>query len=259
MRYVLSIVFVLFTLISTAQVEVKERIIMTGATNADRQIKGVGDPTDLGDAVNARTVQRGSLIYAEATGRDTILLNINIPPPNQYIAGMLINFKAENTNTGPVVVNLNNLGYCSLKKGDNYNLDSADIVNQQLITMIYDGTKFQILSPLNKGCPNGFISVNTNYCIEIEERAAASWWVATITCMNKNANLCSMSEWTYACQKSGLGLNNMVNNYEWVNSAANNATTSKTVGLDYQGNPGCDYGSYAAPTALNSYRCCFSK
>lgn len=241
-----------------AQVEISEPIIMTGSSSGERQIKSLGNPTDQADAVNAQTIQKGSLIYATASGTDSIFVDL-IPSLSAYVPGTFINFKASNANTGDLLINVNNLGFIPIKKGINQNLDSADIKPNQLVSIIYDGTQFQVISMLSNSCPNGFVSVNKDYCIETNERIAASWWNAVITCMNKNARLCTMSEWSLACFNSGLALNNMLNNYEWVDSAANNASTAKTMGLGSGGVPGCDYGYYELPGVVNAYRCCFSK
>lgn len=61
-----------------------------------------------------------------------------------YVTGMTIKFKANFANTGPATVNGNSLGAKSLVKDGNVALGINDILNNQIITAIYDGTNFQI-------------------------------------------------------------------------------------------------------------------
>lgn len=106
-----------------------------------------------------------------------------------------------------------------------------------------------------KNCPAGFVSVNLNYCIEINERTDVQIFVANDTCMSRNARLCTWGEWHYACLKAGvLSLQNMTNNWEWVDDIVNE-NASVVVG----DNGNCENMWNRGLENAHSYRCCFSK
>lgn len=65
-----------------------------------------------------------------------------------YYAGMSITFKAGTANTGACTINVNGLGAKDLKKEVSVALATGDILANQIITAVYDGTNFQITSPL---------------------------------------------------------------------------------------------------------------
>lgn len=67
--------------------------------------------------------------------------------PAALAAGMMIIFKADTVNTGACKVNINSLGWKSLKSL--HDADPADnyIEASSMVLIAYDGTNFQILSP----------------------------------------------------------------------------------------------------------------
>jgi hypothetical protein len=86
-------------------------------------------------------------IYAaDAQASDTYVITLS-PVPGSYTNGMMVHFKANTANTGACTINVNGLGAKSIKK--NYNVDPAtnDILANQIVSLIYDGTNFQMLSP----------------------------------------------------------------------------------------------------------------
>jgi hypothetical protein len=111
----------------------------------NKQIKGLANATDTFDAVNARTLQTGSLIYAPANGTNTITVNLT-PSIASYTPGMVINFKAFANNTSAVTINVNGLGAKNIYKNTNVSLTANDIINGQVVSVIYDGSNFQLLT-----------------------------------------------------------------------------------------------------------------
>ncbi len=249
----LTIILSLFVTPLMAQVEVDKPIQFNGATNADKQVTGLRAPDHAGDAVNASSVQYGTMIFGTATGTNILNVNIN-PPVTAYQAGMSFNIMCPNSNTGAMQININGLGAVPLKKEVTLDLDSADIYPNQVISIIYDGSNFQLLSQLNKRCPSGFVSASANYCIETDERATDTFWNAVVSCHDSNARLCSWGEWYHACQNTGLGLNNMTNNYEFVDAPANSNIIVRIAGAGT-----CKIRGDSFTTAARPFRCCYSK
>lgn len=65
-----------------------------------------------------------------------------------YTAGQMICFKANHENTGAATINVDGLGAKTLKKYGDTDVGSGDIEVDQLVKAIYDGTNFQIVSPI---------------------------------------------------------------------------------------------------------------
>jgi hypothetical protein len=188
-----------------------------------------------------------------------LLVNLN-PAVTQYVAGMIVNFKASASNTGAVTLQLNGLPPVPVKKNGSFPLDSLDLASGLMITVIYDGSAFQLLSKLNKRCPAGFVDVNKDFCIELIERDTMSWFLSTKTCGDMNARLCTQSEWAFACENSSLlNLVNMTDNLEWIDSAGNASNQCKAMGVDQLGYMGCNAGYTQICTVNRTFRCCYSK
>jgi hypothetical protein len=113
----------------------------------------IGKPTTVAgygitDAVSSENIQSSELIYALSTGNsNNYIIDLN-PAKSSYNLGMVVNFKANFDNTGAATININGLGPKSIKKMVTNELDSKDIKNEQMISIIFDGTNFQLLSPI---------------------------------------------------------------------------------------------------------------
>jgi len=132
----------------------------TNLNMSAHRINDLSNPTALTDAANARSVQTGSLIYAQDVGTaDNYSIALPIPPAS-YSTGIMFTFRAANTNTGAAAtLNVNGLGAVPLKKqGSASDLASGDIASGQMVTVIYDGVNFQIVGQLGNlagGSPTG--------------------------------------------------------------------------------------------------------
>ncbi len=90
----------------------------------------------------------GSANYAaDAGASDTYAITL-APAPTAYVTGMPVSFKANTANTGAATLNVNALGAKTIKKQYNQDLATGDIVANQIVDVIYDGTNFQMQSPV---------------------------------------------------------------------------------------------------------------
>ena len=93
-------------------------------------------------------IQDESYTYAADTGAANAYVVTLSPVPASLVAGLEVAFKAANTNTGASTLNVNSLGATPIKKLDGATaLTSGDIVAGQIVTVVYDGTNFQMQSP----------------------------------------------------------------------------------------------------------------
>jgi hypothetical protein len=87
-----------------------------------------------------------NIIYAEDGGSsDDYAISLD-PAPSEYVAGMLVSFKANTANTGAATLNVNSLGAKAIKKNHDEDLATGDIEAGQVVTVVYDGTNFQLQS-----------------------------------------------------------------------------------------------------------------
>lgn len=136
------------TLHVNAQVQANKPLQMTGTTESDRRITGVGTAVDSTDAVNATSIQTNRLTYAlaQSTGNlYRVLLNV---APTQYMPGMIVSFKTSAGSMGSDSLNINGLGNKVILKNVSDVLLPNDISANQMVSVIYDGSAFQIISQL---------------------------------------------------------------------------------------------------------------
>ena len=89
-----------------------------------------------------------SQTYASSsTGNDTYAITLS-PAPTAYEIGRTYMFKADVANTGAASLNVNGLGAKTIKKDSTNDLFDGDIVAEQVVMCIYDGTYMQVISAL---------------------------------------------------------------------------------------------------------------
>ncbi|MCC6600613.1 MAG: hypothetical protein IT223_08040 [Crocinitomicaceae bacterium] len=278
---------------SFAQVQTDKKIELTG-TGSEGRVTGITEVSDPTDAVSATSVQQSALTYGASTNNGNAFSVVLTPMPS-YSPGLIVHFMASGDITGTATLNVNSLGDKAIKKNFNDDLAAGDIKNGQMVSVMYDGTHFQMLSQLGNSagggasCPSGYSSVNSKYCIEDLRHSATDWFAANNYCTANNARLCSRAEWSAACLnasgttpsfESGLS----TGTWEWLSdgfSDSNSYNASSNMQLVIGGAPSnrCKfspvwsngYGGYPDMgtqneemssrwgSASNSYRCCYSK
>ncbi|MFH1320311.1 MAG: hypothetical protein ABII90_06645 [Bacteroidota bacterium] len=100
---------------------------------------------------------------ADAEASDTYAITL-APVPASYTTGMMINFTANTLNTGPATINVNALGAKDLKSCTGAALLTGDILAGQMVSAIYDGTNFRIVSNFGKTpLPEGYAAYNAGH------------------------------------------------------------------------------------------------
>lgn len=100
--------------------------------------------------LNAFDQAKDTYGYAAATGTNALTLDLALAP-SALVSGLRVNFKAENTNTGAVTLNVNSLGATTVKKknvfaGSLSAMDAGDIIQNGMYSAVYNGTDFIIES-----------------------------------------------------------------------------------------------------------------
>lgn len=97
------------------------------------------------DYARADQVTNSSLNYlTSVSGTDTITANALITP-GAYAAGQTFWFISAGANTGAVTLNVSGLGAKDVKKNGNTALAASDIPSGAIVTVVYDGTNFQLI------------------------------------------------------------------------------------------------------------------
>lgn len=100
---------------------------------------GGGIPADV-------VLQSTAQIYgADAGVSDAYAISMS-PTVTGLATGQLINFRANTANTGAATLNVDGLGAVPILKNGATPVDTNDILAGQLVTVIYDGTNFQMQS-----------------------------------------------------------------------------------------------------------------
>lgn len=103
------------------------------------------DPAKLAAAINS-----GAYISATDTGAANALVVTLAPPPAAYGFGMRLRVKVAASNTGAATINVNGLGAKSITLGDATALPAGALIAGAVVTLTYDGTRFQLANPTGR-------------------------------------------------------------------------------------------------------------
>ena len=117
-------------------------------TGDDSRITGIDSVEAPTDAVNVKTIQDGRLLFGVASGSNNAFEVDLEPAVAAYVPGMVLHFQANHAVTGDATLEVNGLGAIPVRKHFSEELDENDIRENQLVTVIFDGTNFQMLSQL---------------------------------------------------------------------------------------------------------------
>lgn len=108
------------------------------------RLTNLGNPSAVGDAVNAQTIQSFSLInLSSVSGTDTITATVS-PTPSAYATGQMFIFEPANNNTGAATINISSLGAKDIYL-NNAALVADVLVSGQPVMIRYNGTQFEIV------------------------------------------------------------------------------------------------------------------
>jgi hypothetical protein len=112
------------------------------------KITGLALGTDATDAPTLSQVQSTvTKLIGSVSGTNTITGSLT-PSLAAYAAGQMFYFVAAGDNTGAVTLNINSLGAKNVTKNGTTALVAGEIKSGQTVTVIYDGTRFQIVNPV---------------------------------------------------------------------------------------------------------------
>ena len=154
----------LATGLSTAITKDGQTTITNNIPFGSNKITGLGSGTAAADAANLGQVQSTVAKLITVTGTDTITGSMS-PQLTAYAAGQLFYFVANAANTGAVTLNIDSLGAKSITRDGSSALAAGDINSGEVVVVIYDGTRFQMINAANSfgnTTINGTLTVTGN-------------------------------------------------------------------------------------------------
>lgn len=237
-----------------AQVEVDNKFVM----DTTHHIKEVSAPIDSLDGTTENSIKNNLFNGGNASlNSNNIVLSLSAAI-NSYETGLMVVFIPDQGNTGPVTIDIGNLGSQNIFKYGNIPLEEGDITAGVPYQIFYDGVQFQIINVGDKSCPQNTVEVNENLCTEINSRNGELFFDAIVSCRDDGGRLCSWSEWISACDANIAVLGDYGDQWEWVNSNSDHNMGSKIVGLNSCKN-NWHMNSNDNNNNLINYRCCYDK
>lgn len=121
---------------------------------------GLGVGSAAGDSANLSQVQSTvTKLLTSVSGTDTITA-VGAPVVAAYAAGQMFYFVATGDNTGAVTLNIDSLGAKAVTRDGSVALAAGDIKSGEVVVVVYDGTRFQVVSQLNSAGDARFANVS---------------------------------------------------------------------------------------------------
>ena len=120
----------------------------TGNLNiGSNRLTAVADGTAKTDAATVNQIQSNAPAFqATDTGTANAYVIALSPAVTAYAAGQAVTFKAGAASTTASTLNVNGLGVKAIKKLHDQDIASGDIESGSIVTVVYDGTNFQMTS-----------------------------------------------------------------------------------------------------------------
>jgi len=121
---------------------------------------GLGVGSAATDSANLSQVQSTvTKLLTSVSGADTITA-VGAPVVAAYAAGQMFYFVATGDNTGAVTLNIDALGAKAVTRDGSVALAAGDIKSGEVVVVVYDGTRFQVVSQLNSAGDARFANVS---------------------------------------------------------------------------------------------------
>ena len=150
----------LATGLSTAITKDGQTTVTANIPMSTYKFTGLGVGSAATDSANLSQVQSTvTKLLNSVSGADTITATAS-PTLAAYAAGQMFYFVAAGDNTTSVTLNIDALGAKAVTRDGSVALAAADIKSGEVIVVVYDGTRFQVVSQLNSAGDARFANVS---------------------------------------------------------------------------------------------------
>lgn len=234
------------------QMNVDVPVRFTGLSDT-RVLDGLADPVSGDAAITVEGSLRSQWAWAGATVQDTTITLAVTPPVSTYTDGLLVRFIGPMNLAGKLTLRMEGLQPLPLVRTDGMPIALGQLQQGVVAEVMLAGANFVLLGALESGCPPGFLSVNTNYCIETAPPSTASTWLwAVDRCANLGGRLCTWGEYASACTILAGQLSGMFVDWEWIDDTSNH-----THGADQAGRATCSSQRTTQVIQTGRARCCY--
>ncbi len=260
MRALITATVATCAFMASAQVLIDKPVVLDGASDAQRQLKGLA-PSQAQQAAQSAVVEQGGAHRFSAAGSGPVW-QVDLPslagvpaPGTQMVVAV-----PGTPGTGTVWLTVNGQGPYTIIDAPGDTLLAESVSTLPMLSLVFDGNAFHLLNGAThrrRDCPEGMVTVNSQYCIEPSERDTSNWFEAARICVAENKRLCGWGEWYNACTNAAvLGLATMIGNWEWTDDSANEDECVRIAGYAT-----CTQATawFASGNAEQHFRCCYSR
>jgi hypothetical protein len=122
-------------------------LVAAGSGSAGNAAAAASSAAEAAAAASAAAVGNGGRYSATVGGTADAIALTPSPALASYVTGEAITFIVASANTGAVTVNVSGLGAKSVTKTGTVAMASGELVAGQLVTLRYDGTRYQLVTP----------------------------------------------------------------------------------------------------------------
>jgi hypothetical protein len=150
----------LATGLSTAITKDGQTTVTANIPMSTYKFTGLGVGSAATDSANLSQVQSTvTKLLNSVSGADTITATAS-PTLAAYATGQMFYFVAAGDNTTSVTLNIDSLGAKAVTRDGSVALAAADIKSGEVVVVVYDGTRFQVVSQLNSAGDARFANVS---------------------------------------------------------------------------------------------------
>jgi hypothetical protein len=132
----------------------------------NNKITGLAVGTAATDAANLSQAQSTASKLITVSGTDTVTGTLS-PTLAAYAAGQMFYWVAAGTNTGAVTLNIDSLGAKAVTRDGSTALAAGDIRSGEVVVVVYDGTRFQVVSQINSAGDATFANVSITSALNV--------------------------------------------------------------------------------------------
>jgi len=157
----------LATGLSTAITKDGQTTVTANIPMSTYKFTGLGVGSAATDSANLSQVQSTvTKLLNSVSGADTITATAS-PTLAAYAAGQMFYFVAAGDNTTSVTLNIDSLGAKAVTRDGATALAAADIKSGEVVVVVYDGTRFQVVSQLNSAGNATFANVSITSALNV--------------------------------------------------------------------------------------------
>jgi len=157
----------LATGLSTAITKDGQTTVTANIPMSTYKFTGLGVGSAATDSANLSQVQSTvTKLLNSVSGADTITATAS-PTLAAYAAGQMFYFVAAGDNTTSVTLNIDALGAKAVTRDGSTALAAADIKSGEVVVVVYDGTRFQVVSQLNSAGNATFANVSITSALNV--------------------------------------------------------------------------------------------